>query len=193
MLKRMGIAFMALAALSSVAFAQQGVFPNYPIVGGAAYCSSRTNGVCTNTVPAGPTALTGNEQIPANTELANGTSPQNVLVTPASLNALPMVWNNIQTTPTSASISASNIQGGVFFISGSTISAANVTLPLSARSDQQFRISANATITKLTVTAPAGDTMGTNAAPTVLTVSTTAPQGYLFVYHSSTKIWHRFQ
>lgn len=191
MIKRMTIAAFALVALAGIALGQgQGAFPNYPIVGGAAYCSSTTNGVCTNTVPAGPSVITGNESIPANTNLSNGSSPQNVLVKPASLNALPINW---VTAPSSFSVSASNIQGGVFFISGSTIGAANVTLPLSAIDGQQFALSANRTVTILTVTAPAGDTLGTSASPTVLTASTTGSFGYRWAYHGSTRVWQRLQ
>ncbi len=179
-------------ALVGVAVAQQGAFPNYPIVGGAAYCTTTTNGTCTNTVPAGPSVLTGNEQIPANTELSQGRSPQNVLVTPASLNALPITWVSVTST-VPAAISATNLQGGVFYIGAGTITSAALTLPLGAIDGQQFVLSANRTITTLAVTAPAGDTMGTSAAPTVLTASTTASFGYRWAYHGATKVWQRLQ
>lgn len=193
MLKRIALSSLLVSALSCAAFAQQGAFPNYPIVGGAAYCSSYTNGVCTNTVPAGPSVLTGNEQFPANTELPNGQSPQNVLVTPANLNALPITWVNSITSVNPSDISASNIQGGVFYIATGTITNANLTLPLNAKDQQQFVLSSNRTITSLRISAPAGTTLGTSAQPTVLTASTAVSFGYRWVYHGATAVWQRIQ
>lgn len=84
------VGLCAVAALSSVAWAA-GLFSGFPIVGGASYCSSYstagipgTASVCNVTVPAGPSAITGAELIPADTGLASGQSPQTVLI-PSSL------------------------------------------------------------------------------------------------------------
>lgn len=79
-----------------------GVFPGFPIVGQGSYCQStvgssgQATGVpggggggttgqgapagspCAQTVPAGPSALTGNELILGDTGLANGVAPQSV-------------------------------------------------------------------------------------------------------------------
>jgi hypothetical protein len=70
----------ALAAAFSVAVAipvawAAGLFPNFPIVGGASY--SAGSGV---TVPAGPAFLTCKELIPADTQLAGGVAPQTVTI-----------------------------------------------------------------------------------------------------------------
>lgn len=195
-MKKLLIGSLVLLASFGIALAQQGAFPNYPIQGGAAYCSSTTNGVCTNTVPAGPTTVTGLEQVPANTEKANGASPQNVLLPAQILNILPLTWQTVTIGPSvtaATPISASNVQGGIFYIASGTITAANITLPLNAYDQQQFRISANRTITTLSVSAPAGDTMGASAQPTVLTASTTTAFGYMWAYHKATKVWQRFQ
>lgn len=189
---KIGLAAFALIAFAGIVSAQQGLWSNFPIVGGAAYCSSTTNSVCTNTVPAGPTVITGNETIPANTNLSQGRNPQNVLLKPANLNALPITWVTV-TSSSPTAISASNIQGGVFYVATGTITSANVTLPLGAIDGQQFVLSANRTITTLTISAPAGDTLGTSAGPTVLTASTTGSYGYRWVYRLSTKFWHRLQ
>lgn len=74
------------AVLSTVAFAA-GLFPGFPIVGGASYCASQstpggpgTAAVCNATAPAGPVAITGNELIPADTQLASGQQLQTVLI-----------------------------------------------------------------------------------------------------------------
>lgn len=186
-------AFAAIA-IGGITLAQQGYFgPNLPIVGGAAYSCGSVNGVSNCTVPAGPTALTGNETIPVNTNLSQGRSPQQVLVKPANLNANPISFVTV-TTPT-AGISAANTDGGVFYSSAATITSANVTLPSNAINNQRYIIGANRTITTLSVTAASGDAVGGNVAPTVLTASTTAPQGYDFICSKSGAVctWYRLR
>lgn len=83
MLNRFGLA--AIVTLIATTVNAQTLFPNYPQVGGAAYCDSTQNtSTCVNTVPAGPTVLTGNETLGADTNLSNGQNPQSVKV-PAAL------------------------------------------------------------------------------------------------------------
>lgn len=81
------VAGLAAVAISGLAAVAAGMFPGFPIVGGASYCaSSTTAGVpgtastCTSTVPAGPATITGLELIPADTQLAQGQAPQTVLI-----------------------------------------------------------------------------------------------------------------
>lgn len=75
MLKKFALAMVAvIGALAIPALAQQWV--NLPIIGGASFCSSTVNTTCVNTVPAGPTSVTGIETIPLDTNLASGASPQ---------------------------------------------------------------------------------------------------------------------
>lgn len=189
-------AFTAIA-IGGFAIAQsgQGLWPALPVVGGSSYCSATSNGVCTNTVPAGPTALTGNEGIPANTNLSQGRSPQNVIIKPASLaGALPLNFVTVTTPP--AGISASNLSGGVVYTSAATITSANITLPLNAINGQQYRIGSNRTITTLSVAAGAGDSIASNSSPTVLTASTSVSNGYNFVCDrtvATTCVWKRLQ
>src|ERR1017187_7992194 len=93
------LAFVGTIGLTTLAYAA-GLWPDMPVIGGATYCagtsSSATGSIiglvtgCPNQVPAGPTIMTGNEQIPADTRLAGGGAPQTVLVPMASLNALPI-------------------------------------------------------------------------------------------------------
>lgn len=184
----------ALIAFAGIVSAQQGYFgPNLPIVGGASYSCGSVNGVSNCTVPAGPTVLTGNETIPANTNLSQGRSPQQVLLKPANLNANPLTFVTVTTPP--AGISASNIQGGVVYTSAATITSANITLPASAVNGQQFRIASNQTITTLSVAAASGDSIAANSAPTALTASTTSPSNYNFVCDktSGVCVWKRLQ
>lgn len=85
-LRSLGIGLVAAAIASGAALAA-GLFPGFPIVGGASYCTSQSTAgvpgtavVCNSTAPAGPIAITGNELIPADTGLASGQSPQTVLI-----------------------------------------------------------------------------------------------------------------
>lgn len=192
---KIALGAFAAIAMGSIALAQNGYFgPNLPIVGGSSYSCGQVNGVSNCTVPAGPTALTGNESIPANTNLSQGRSPQQVLVTPAVLNANPITFVTVTST-SPAGISASNIEGGVYYNATGVITAANITLPASAIHNQQYVVSANRTITTLSITAAAGDSIAANSTPTVMTASTTAPQGFRFVCNktSGVCVWGRLQ
>lgn len=194
---KIALSSFALIAFAGFALGQgQGLFGAYPVIGGPSYCSSTgNNGVCNNTVPAGPVALTGNETILAATNLSQGRNPQNAYVTPATLNANPIYFAPTITT-TTPSISASNLSGGVVFTSAATITSAAITLPSSPAQNQRYEISSNQTITTLSVTAASGDSVASNTAPTALTASTTAPNGYTFVCDKaggSTCTWHRLR
>lgn len=193
---RMSLAAFAVIAFGGLAIAQgQGLFGPFPVVGGSSYCSSTNNGVCTNTVPAGPTTLTGNEGILANTNLSQGRSPQNVLITPASLGSNPISFVTVTSSSPSV-ISATNINGGVYYNATGTITSAGISLPTGAIHGQTYRISANRTITTLAVGVIAPDTMAANTSPTTLTASTTAPQGYTFICNKTSGtscVWGRLQ
>lgn len=194
-MKKLLIAAALSVAMIGSAIAQQGAFPNYPIIGGSSYCASTTNGVCTSTIPAGPSILTGNEQFPANTELTQGRSPQNVLVTPAALNANPIQFVTVISNTAVSGISPTNINGGVFYYYAppGSITSVSITLPTSPIDGQQYAVSSNRSITTLAITAASGQQMGANVAPTALTASLTAPQGYNFIYNAATTAWFRLQ
>lgn len=188
MFKRLGLS-LVLIAYATVASAQE--WPNIPIIGGASYCSSMVNGHCSNTVAAGP-AKTGLETVPADTNASQGQSPQTAKLSLASLNALPITVVPVTTPP--AAVSASNLSGGVLYTSTTTITAATVGLPIAPFDQQQYTISSNRTITTLTVVAGSSATLiGSNSNPTVLTASTTAPQGYKFIYNAPDTSWYRLQ
>lgn len=182
-----------------VAYAS-GLFPNFPIVGIGTYCGGSIStatgtltGVqtgCPNQVPAGPTVVTGSETIPADTNAASGANPQTVLLSLASLNALPLQFVTVtSTSPTG--ISATNISGGVCYVATGTITLANITLPATPIDGQRYTICANRTITTLAVSAsPAGSAATLSVAgPTVLTASTSADQGYDFIYNRAANVW----
>lgn len=57
----------------------------FPIIGGAAYCGSTVNATCVSTIPAGPTAITGAETVPMDTNLTQGQNPQTAIATTLTL------------------------------------------------------------------------------------------------------------
>lgn len=203
------VAVTALLATSSLVWAA-GNYSTYPVVGGASFCAS-TVGVngqqgntgqgggasgtagayCAQTVPAGPSIVTGSELVPADTGLANGAPPQTVVIPMASLNALPLTVSAVPTS-TTTTLSATNLTGGYVLTATGTITAATISLPPAPIDGQQFAISSNRTITTLSVTDnTAGHAVA--SAPTVLTLSTTAPMGYRFLYNAAATTWYRIQ
>lgn len=219
MLKRLrgaAIAVSALVITSGVLYAA-GNYSTYPIVGGAAFCAS-TVGVngqagntgqgggsagvsgayCAQAVPAGPPIVTGSELIPADTGLGNGASPQSVVLTLASLNALPIPVTTVTTNPQTVAVNP--LAGGAFLHLGSgagvgtVMTAVTVDLPAAPIDGQQFAVSADAVVTTLTMTAlnaPVGVTISNN--PTVVTPSTTVAYGYRFRYSTALNAWTRLQ
>lgn len=184
--------FMALGLLAFVAtpVLAAGLWPDFPIVGGASYCASTSTGVsgqvCTVTVPAGPTALTGAETVPADTNLAQGQPPQTVKV-PVSTLASGAYANVSPLTGTSVVI-PNNVSNYLITPAG-TIAALTVTMPSAPTDGQVVRISSSQTVTALTLNGAAGQTISN--APTAITISTTATYGYAFLYQRSSKTWFR--
>lgn len=198
MKRKIMLALGCLALIATPVLAA-GLFPGLPIVGSAAFCSSTnqagvpgTAPVCTTTTSAGPSIVSGLETIPADTNLPQGQSPQTVKLSLASLNALPVTYVAITPTASSFTETGSVLSGGFILTAAATITPTiNFVLPPSPIDGQQFLISTNQTISTMTVTGAGGATV--NNAPTVLTVSTTAPFGYKFRFRSATNSWFRLQ
>lgn len=193
-----GLALAGSIGYATYAYAA-GMFQGLQIVGGATYCSgasaSATGTIigtvtgCPNTVAAGPTSVTGNEKVPADTFLSSGINPQTVYMPMAAFNALPITVVSASSTP--AGVSATNISGGTYYRAYGPITSAAITLPASPMDGQQYRVGSNVSITTLTVSAAVGVSV-TNQ-PTTLTTSNIAPYGYLFWYESAQSQWHRLQ
>lgn len=187
-----GLVAVALASAISLAYAA-GYFPGFPIVGGASYCAGYSTGtagqVCVTTAPAGPTATTGNELIPADTQLSQGQAPQTVYLPLRALRAAPLTYT-LCAAAACGSVTVGNNSGGILFDYSTTIDSATVVTPASPMDGQRFEIAAPYTITSLTVTANTGQTLAVTT-PTVLTASTTVSQGYAFQYVASTAKWYK--
>ena len=204
-----GLLAVALTVGSTALYAA-GNYSTYPIVEGSSFCAS-TVGVngqqgntgqgggaagtagayCAQTVQAGPTAVTGSELIPADTALANGAPPQTVVLQMANLNALPLSFTTVL-SQTITTFNATSLQGGVILHSTNTMTKVTVNLPPAPIDGQQFAIAADQTVTTLIVSS---NTFGAviSQAPTVLTVSTTAPYGYRYEWNAANTQWTRLQ
>lgn len=177
-----------LAAIFATAAIAAGLFPNFPIIGGASYCASYSTGVsgqvCTVSVPAGPTNLPGTAMVPMDTGLSQGQSPQTVLV-PAALTGA--------TTQDAAPLTGTTVAAGtgvakLMLNPAGTIATLTVTLPAAANivDGQTFSIYSSQTVTALTVTPGSGTTL----TPTITTVTAAAP--IKLVYVAATKAWQTF-
>lgn len=186
----------AIVASAGIASAT-GIFQGFPVYGVPAntLCQSFGNGgVCTQYVPAGPTVLTGNETIPANTNLANGANPQSIMLTMASIGALPAVVVS-PTAGSNTTIAATT--GTLLVVPSGTLATVQFTLPAATGlvDGQTLRISSTQTLTSMTLTAGSGTIISaaTNNNPTSLTPSATAPYGYEFIYNLAATTWYRIQ
>lgn len=187
MIKRI-LTAIGLTLIAGVAVA--GIWnTTYPIVGGASFCSSLVNNVCQTTIAAGPTAVTGNETIPADTNLSQGRAPQTVNMSMRALNAAPITFVTCAAAACGSNTIGNNA-GGIMLAYSTTIDSATVVTPLSPMDGQRFSISADHTVSSLTVTANTGSSLSVTT-PTVLTASTTVPQGYEYYYAASTTKWYR--
>lgn len=185
-----GLVLIATPVLSA------GLWDTFPTIGAPAVCSSTSTGVngqvCTTTTPAGPTIVTGNETIPADTNLTQGLNPQTVQIPMASLNALPVTYVPILPTAATLTSTSTNIIGGYIFTGAATLTPViGVVLPPSPIDGQQFRVSSTQTINTLNVVGSGAATVRNG--PVSLTPSTTAPYGYGFRYRASDTSWYRMQ
>lgn len=198
---RSRIAAIAIAALalSSVFAYSQGLFPGFPIVGGASYCmGSSTSGVpgttavCNVTVPAGPTVLTGAETIVADTNLASGQSPQTVKIDISTLGAGPTQYS-VPLTGATVAVAAGTRQ--VIVNPAGTIAALTLTFPAAALLTEGQRVGFCTTqvITALTTTAGANTTLSNAPTAMLVPVATGAASCVEWIYVSSAATWFRTQ
>lgn len=189
MTKKILAGFVGLVAFTGIALGLGNWF-GLPIIGGASYCSTTVNGSCTQTVPAGPTAVTGSELVPADTQLSQGRSPQTAYLSMRALNAAPITYN-LCAAATCGTVQVGDNAGGVLLDYSTTITSATVNLPLLPMDGQQVSIASAFTVSTLAVTATGTGQSLAVTTPTVLTASTTVPQGYKYVYVAASLKWYR--
>lgn len=199
------IAVGLLAALSTAAIAA-GNYLTYSQVGEPSFCASTnssgpgvggttgqtgTQGVCAQTVPAGPPALTGSEIVPADTNTGNGNTPTQTVTVPMPLIASG-AYSYLAFTGTSATTQSIPNSVNAFLLDPTgTVSSLTLNMPTAPLNGQVLRIASSKTVSSLTLTPPSGVTISNS--PTALTVSTTAPYNYEFVYDSLNTTWFRTQ
>lgn len=185
-----------LLVLGSVAAFAAGLFPGFPIIGGASYCGGFSTGVsgqvCTVTVPAGPSALTGNETIPMDTNLAQGQSPQTAIATLPTLGIGPYVYN---APLTGASITVTAQQRRLILEPAGTIAALTVVFPAAStlKDGQLFGLCTTQIVTALTLTAGSGTTILNGPTALLVPVATGAGSCVEWVYRVTNTSWYRTQ
>lgn len=191
--RRFGLSLAALVAVTAVAHAA-GMFSNLPVVSGAAYCALYAgDGVtCAGSVPAGPTALTGNERVPADTGLPGGNQPQTVLIDVTSLGAGPTQFS---APLTGASITILPTTRQVVVDPAGTIAALTIVTPAASAMVEGQRIGFCTTqvITSLTVTAGTGVTVKNAPSAMLVPVATGAASCVEWIYVASNTSLYRVQ
>jgi hypothetical protein len=171
MIKKLGLSAAALLATIAIAIAA-GAFQGFPLVGDTtgATCLSYGNGaVCNQFRPAGPAALTGSEQIPADTGAS--TVPATVLI-PTSLLANGYGGATIfSTTGTTAAIVVADGISNYIYTGTGTATFTSWKLPANPIDNQKVCLT-NAGTGVLTLTAVAASA---NRAGTTPTITGTAP------------------
>lgn len=184
MLRKSMLAMAMLGLIAVPAAWAAGLFPGFPIVGGASYCGSTNNGNCTVTVPAGPTGVTGSETVPADTNLASGQAPQTVIIgTPLLASG---GFKYIEPLAAASFTIPDGVTNYVMNPAG-TLATLTLTMPANPKEGQIVRISSSKTVTALTLNGNTGQTISN--APTAITISTTGTYGYEFLYRST--VWYR--
>jgi hypothetical protein len=209
--KKLGLAAILAASVAIPAAYAAGYFPDFPILGSASFCASTnsqstsatvpgtlpSNSNCTNTVPAGPTSVTGSETVLAQTNVANGAGPANINIPVGALGA-----GSIGVVTSNASVVMA--AGQRYLISNqSTATIALVNLPPNPVDNQVASIvnagSGVLTLTSVAVGAsPSGTTIVGGAAPATLGVQTNNSAAAVlsavdYVYRAADNKWYRVQ
>lgn len=184
------IGFIALALLTGVsAVYAAGAFQVFPLVGDTSGTTclsfgstpSTSPGNCTIFRPAGPAAMTGNEQMPADTTLNN---PATVLIPITSVFGGAQVF---ESPLTGVSITLTAGQTKLIITPAGTIAAHTVVLPAASVLTDGYVIAISSTqiITALTLTPGTGTTI----VPSITTLAT-ANKGTALIYRGSTAQWN---
>lgn len=193
MFKRIALAVFALVVTGAL-MATAGLWNNFPKIGGAAYCITTVNGVCQQTVPAGPATLTGNETIPLDTNLPNGQMPQTVIANIGKLGAGKTTYN-VPVTTDSVTIDAQTRQ--LVIIPAGTIAEFTLVFPaastLTEADGQRFGFCTTQIVTTLTVTNGAGTTVLNAPSAMLVPVATGAASCVEWIYRLSNTTWYRVQ
>ena len=193
-MKKLLLSFAFSVGLATVAVAQQGAFPNYPTVGVPANTeclSYGNNSVCNQYRPAGPTALTGDETVPADTNLATG-QPATVRIDITSLGAGPYQY---AAPSTGATLTLTAAQRRLIIEPSTTLATLAVVFPASTalKDNQLMGLCTTQIVTALTLTAGSGTTILNKPTALLVPVTTGGASCPEWVYRSSNTSWYRVQ
>lgn len=198
-----------------------GLWFGLPVIGGASYCSGSTLAgpggtatVCNTTVPAGPTALTGQELVPSDLNPQGTQAGYPVPGTASSgvQSGLVPVANvasgayQLVAPPTGSITSSLTINNGITNVVANLTGTQTYTaflLPVTPTDGQIVRIAANATITTIIVTSGLGSTATVDTPtkllspfdplPPALLTSSATIGGVSYLYNLSNNRWFRLQ
>lgn len=195
MLKKLSVSAIALVAIVGAAFAQSGAFSQFPTVGVPAdteCLSYGNNNVCNQYRPAGPTAITGNETVPADTNLSGGQNPQTVRIDITSLGAGPYQY---AAPSTGASLTLTAAQRRLIIEPSTTLANLAVIFPASTdlKDNQLMGVCTTQIVTALTVTAGSGTTVLNKPTALLVPVTTGGASCVEWVYRVSNTSWYRVQ
>lgn len=190
--------FAGAVALLGVTVAAHaaGMFGNLPVVGSSAttYCAlyAGDGTTCVGYVPAGPSVITGNELIPADTQLSGGSSPQTVRIKPASLGVGPYQY---AAPLTAASVTIAPTSRRLILEPAGTIAALTVVFPAASVlvDNQTIGLCSTAIVTTLTITDGAGTTVLNKPSALAVPPATGAGTCYEWVYRQSNTSLYRVQ
>lgn len=179
MFKRLGLGLLGLVAAVGIAVAG-GAFQGYPLVGGTGTTnclSAGNNGVCNQYQPAGPSTLSGNETIPADTNIQGGGgtgSNSNTVVVPVTL--FGGGYGNAAVSSTTGTTALVTVADGVnaqIYSGAGTATYTSFKLPANPINNQQVCL-INAGSGILTVSAVAASANNFNNTPTIVGVTPTS-------------------
>lgn len=197
MLKKLSLGLLGLVCAATLAFAG-GAFQGYPLVGGdgVSNCLSfGNNGVCNQFQPAGPSSITGNETIAADTNVQGAGSsgnPATVAIDITSLGAGPYQY----VAPlTGASVTLTAQQRRLIIDPAGTIAALTVVFPAATTlvDNQLIGLCSTQVVTALTITNGTGTTVLNGPTALAIPPATGAGTCYEWVYRLANTSWYRVQ
>ena len=177
-----------------------GAFFTYPTlnVPDSTQCLSLgNNAVCNQYRSAGPTAMTGNETVPADTNLASGANPQTIRIPVMGLGAGAL---SVQAPLTATTITLDAVTRQLIVNPAGTIAALTVNLPAASATminGQRLGICGTQVVTALTLGGGTGNTFNpTQPTAMLVPVVTGAASCFEFIYSKTSAtagVWFRTQ
>jgi hypothetical protein len=198
-----GAAALVIAPLAAYA---GGSFQTLPVIGGASYCASTVSGagnlggiggqgqaqsgsICGQTVPAGPTAFTGNEVVPADLNAPGTTTAGPVNTALVDIQQLGQGATQVVTTTTAAVTMAPGTS--FLFVDDAEAAAFTVTLPASPTEGQFAEVACSVTTTGAMTVAANTVPASTVLLPAFTAAVCTAGTSFKYRYSAALNTWFK--